>query len=123
VTVADLFAPYPGYDDKPVRQLLELAWNQRESLSRRASAVASLGRRTATDPAAVEALESIATDGTMRETRMFHLTSLAYLAVAGLVNGRTEQSVGAARRALAEFDDADRESLMYFLRTGGLPVP
>ncbi len=121
--MADLFAPYPDYDDKPVRQLVEQVWNRREPLFRRASAVASLGRRSATDPAAVEALESIATDGTMRETRMFHLTSLAYLAVAGLVNGRTEQSVGAACRAFAEFDDADRESLVSFLRSGGLPVP
>ncbi len=121
--MADLFMRYPDYDDKPVRQLLELVWNQREPLSRRASAVASLGRRSATDPAAVEALESIATDGMMRETRMFHLTSLAYLAVAGLVSGRTEQSVGAARRVLGEFDDAAWESLVYFLRTGGLPVP
>jgi hypothetical protein len=49
--VADLFAPYPDYDDIPVRQLVKLVWNQREPLSRRASAVASLGRRSATDPA------------------------------------------------------------------------
>jgi hypothetical protein len=122
MTVTDLFAPYPDYEDKPAAVLVELVWNQRESLSRRASAVATLGRRSAGDPAAVAALESIASDHTMRETRMFHLTSLAWLAVAGLVHGGTPESVAAARRALAGFTDPDREELARFLRSGGLAL-
>lgn len=122
MTVTDLFAPYPDYEDKPATALVDLAWNQRESLSRRASAVATLGRRAAADPAALAALESIANDHTMRETRMFHLTSLAWLAVAGLAHGGTPESTAAARRAMAGFTDPDREDLARFLRSGGLSL-
>jgi hypothetical protein len=122
MTVTDLFAPYPDYDDKPAAVLVELAWNRRESLSKRAIAVASLGRRSASDGAVVEALEAIATDPAMRETRMFHLTSLAYLAIAGLIHGGTPGSVAAARRAAAGFTQTDREGLESFLHSGGLAL-
>lgn len=120
--MTELFAPYPQHDGQPVAVLVELVRADRESLTTRASAVAALGRRTADDLDAVAALEAIAADDALRATRMFHLTSLAWLAVAGLANGASIHSTAAARRALARFDEPERSDIDRFLRSGGFAV-
>ena len=53
---------------------------------------------------------------------MFEWTSLAHLAVAGLVHTGSAATVATARAVVASFPADDRTALENFLRSGGLTL-
>lgn len=116
----NLFDPDPGYDGKLTSELVALVNNSRKSASVRFAAAIALGRRSKQDPELVSTLHEIATCPQKRETRMLHGVSLAYIAVAGLMHCGTSSAIAAVSDAMTGFDNADQDSLKWFLKAGGL---
>lgn len=119
--MSELFDPDVEYDVRPTGALVDLAYTSHTPIGARARAVTALGRR-ASDADVADTLAAMARDESMRETRMFELVSLAYLAVAGLAHAGTTPALAAARNAVADFPAGDRDSLLSFLRSGDLAV-
>ncbi|MEU7906898.1 hypothetical protein [Actinoplanes sp. NPDC049118] len=83
----------------------------------RARALLELIRRARTDDAATDALGELSRLPSLREDRMFHLVSLAWAAIIGLLAAATERSWATAHAAFADLDPNDRVALLSYLES------
>jgi hypothetical protein len=82
----------------------------------RAKALFELASRAKTDDNAVAALEQVAQIGFVRNDRLFHLVSLAWAAIIGLLAAETPTARQAGYTAFATLDAADQANLLQYLR-------
>lgn len=107
--------PAPNVGGMSVPDLLALV--ERRDVYR-AKAVLELATRAPHDDAAVPALAAISRIAYVRNDRLFHLVSLAWAAIIGLLAAETPVSRAAAYRAFADLDPADQAGLLTYLRAG-----
>jgi hypothetical protein len=105
--------PEPNVRDMSVPDLRSLV--ERRDVFR-AKAVLELAARAANDDAAVPALAEISRIAYVRNDRLFHMVSLAWAAIIGLLAAETPASRAAAYQAFADLEPADRADLLTYLR-------
>jgi hypothetical protein len=113
--------PEPPMHDMSVTELDALA---RGRGTFRARAVLELVRRARTDDAATDALGELSRLPWLREDRVFHLVSMSWAAIIGLLAAHTERCWATAHAAFADLDPGDREALLNYLEgsdTGDIP--
>jgi hypothetical protein len=103
----------PELRDMTVGELSEVV--ERGDLYR-ARAVFELAERAATDEAAVIALGALSRLAVTRDDRLFHLVSLAWAAIIGLLAAETPVARQTAYAAFADLETTDRQELLTYLR-------
>jgi hypothetical protein len=113
-------APPPLPPEPPVRDLTvgELAGLVERRDVYRAKAVFELAARAAGDEAAAAALERLSRLPVARDDRLFHLVSLAWAAIIGLLAAETPFARQAAYAAFGGLEPADQSDLLAYLRAG-----
>ncbi|MEV0460778.1 hypothetical protein [Catellatospora methionotrophica] len=111
-------AQSPGGDRAAVKalsdhEIIELIGRGR---TLRRAALLELIDRARTDAHLVQPLADLAEDPRLREDRLFHLVSMAWVAIIGLLGIETRGSRAAASRAFAALDARDQELLLGYLR-------
>ncbi|MET8150457.1 hypothetical protein ACIBSW_09570 [Actinoplanes sp. NPDC049668] len=106
--------PAPPVHDMSVPELTALACGNHPHRGR---AVLELIGRARTDDAATDALGDLSRLPSLREDRMFHLVSLAWAAIIGLLAAATERSWATAHAAFADLDFDDRLALLTYLES------
>jgi len=105
--------PAPNVRDMSVPDLFALV--ERRDVFR-AKAVLELAARAGHDDDAVPALAEISRIAYVRNDRLFHLVSLAWAAIIGLLAAETTTARAAAYRSFADLDPADQANLLTYLR-------
>lgn len=82
----------------------------------RAKAVLELAARSAADDAAASALGGLTRLPLMRDDRLFHLVSLAWAGIIGLLAAETDHSRRTAYAAFGDLEPDDRSDLLSYLR-------
>lgn len=82
----------------------------------RGKAVFELAARAREDDDAVVALGEVSRLPAARQDRLFHLVSLAWAAIIGLLAAETAGSREQARAAFADLDGDDRANLLAYLK-------
>ena len=82
----------------------------------RAKAVLELAARAAADDAAASALGGLTRLPLMRDDRLFHLVSLAWAAVIGLLAAETAHARRTAYAAFGDLEPGDQADLLSYLR-------
>jgi len=82
----------------------------------RGRAVFELAARARTDHAAATALGELSRLPSARQDRLFHLVSLAWAAITGLLAAETEQARRVAYAAFADLEAGDRADLLAYLK-------
>jgi hypothetical protein len=82
----------------------------------RAKAVFELAARAPTDDAAATALGGLTHLPLLRNDRHFHLVSLAWAAIIGLLAAETAHSRRIAYAAFADLDPSDQSALLSYLK-------
>jgi hypothetical protein len=110
--------PPPLPPEPPVREMTvgELVSMVERRDVYRAKAVFELAGRAAGDESAVVALERLTRLPHVRDDRLFHLVSLAWAAIIGLLAAETPTARRAAYDAFADLDAADQDGLLAYLR-------
>jgi hypothetical protein len=107
-------SPAPPVHDMSVPELTALAGGNDPH---RARAVLELIGRVRTDDDATDALGELSRLRSLRDDRMFHLVSLAWAAIIGLLAAATERSWMTAHAAFADLDPDDRLALLLYLES------
>jgi hypothetical protein len=105
--------PEPPVRDMPVAELAALV---EAGDVYRAKAVFELAARAGTDTAAATALGSLTHLPLLRNDRLFHLVSLAWAAIIGLLAAETPYSRQTAYTAFADLDPSDQTALLSYLK-------
>jgi hypothetical protein len=82
----------------------------------RAKAVLELAARAALDDTAASALGQVSRIGFVRNDRLFHLVSLAWAAIIGLLAAETPHARKTAYEAFKDLDPADQSNLLQYLK-------
>lgn len=110
--------PPPLPPEPPVREMtvgdLESVVERRGLY--RAKAVFELAGRAADDESAVAALGRLSRLPHVRDDRLFHLVSLAWAAIIGLLAAETPAARRTAYAAFADLAAGDRDDLLAYLR-------
>lgn len=107
-------SPAPPVHDMSVPELTALAGGNDPH---RARAVLELIGRVRTDDDATDALGELSRLRSLRDDRIFHLVSLAWAAIIGLLAAATERSWATAHAAFADLDPDDRMALLLYLES------
>lgn len=76
--------------------------------------------RAHNNPRLVGELGVLAKDARLREDRLFHLVSMAWVAIIGLLSIETPSSRGLAQEAFDALDGRDQELLLGYLHVDDL---
>lgn len=109
--------PPPLPPEPPVRSMSvgELAALVEARDVYRAKAVLELAARAAADDAAASALGDLTRLPLMRDDRLFHLVSLAWAGIIGLLAAETEHARRTAYAAFGDLEPGDRADLLSYL--------
>src|SRR5688572_24021944 len=81
----------------------------------RRAALLELIRRAAERPGLVAELGDLAASEPVREDRLFHLVSMAWVAIIGLLSLETPASRGFAEAAFGQLDASDQTAFLAYL--------
>jgi hypothetical protein len=110
--------PPPRSPEPPVGSMsvAELAGLVRAHGPYRGKAVFELAARARTDDAAATALGEVSRLPAARGDRLFHLVSLAWAAITGLLAAETPHARRTAYAAFADLEPGDQEALLSYLK-------
>ncbi|WP_433292593.1 hypothetical protein ACQP2F_28410 [Actinoplanes sp. CA-030573] len=86
----------------------------------RAKAVFELAARASGDESAVAALAHVSRIDFVRDDRLFHLVSLAWAAIIGLLAAETPSARRAAYEAFADLSATDQGDLLRYLKADSI---